>query len=537
MSKERASDPAASLIHREHGFAEAALTTPATARLGVLLLTIGYACALASGVLVAVTAPTAAQDVCGVSSKLAPLTVGTLLLGSSVSSVPSTWAMERYGRRSTFVITCWIVLLGTAAGLAALQVKSFVLLNVSTFLIGGAQGVGQFYRFAVLEVSAGHVPEEHAVSCVISGGVLAALVGPLGSAAFRDTARHIVGGAPEYTGSFAFIGVLCVVNLGVISLVRFADRSKVAAAAAADDSPFEGALRTPLLQLLVRVDVLLAVGIATCAHTSMLILMGPVTIAIQECNGDFSFTTAAYVLMVHFLCMYAPTFFTGALLERCGPFNVSIAGGLCFSIAAVLLVDGTKLFNFFGGMALVGVAWNMLFTSATVLLTSCYAPNDALRVQGLNDFIIFGCAGVGSFASGFVYDAFGWRRVCELATVFVVLELCTLAVFWVRGQRCRGPTQDRPDSRASFISEASSHAGGLSPDGFAGSLSERVRSVDAPAAMGADRVGWPWPFAGASDYERGMQASLLFDDDGGQSGSINDNKSPLQPSNLDEKPK
>ena len=49
------------------------------------------------------------------------------------------------------------------------------------------------------------------------------------------------------------------------------------------------------------------------------------------------------------------------------------------------------------------------------MLTRCYSPADATRVQGVNDVVIFTVAGAGSFFSGYVYEWAGWRALvwCE----------------------------------------------------------------------------------------------------------------------------
>mmetsp|Transcript_27489 Transcript_27489/g.74747 ORF Transcript_27489/g.74747 Transcript_27489/m.74747 type:complete len:201 (+) Transcript_27489:729-1331(+) len=180
----------------------------------------------------------------------------------------------------------------------------------------------------------------------------------------------------------------------------------------------------------MKCDVMLAIAVATLAHTTMLLLMGPVTLAIQECEMEYSFTTAAYVLMAHFLMMFSPTFVTGGLMTRFGPFKVSVAGGVIFAGAMVIMLWGQVLWNFTAGMMLVGLAWNFLFSSATVLLTSCYEPCDAIRVQGINDVFIFGLAGCGSFSSGFIYAEYGWSYVVKVAGVLVIIQLVTLYILW-----------------------------------------------------------------------------------------------------------
>ena len=82
-----------------------------------------------------------------------------------------------------------------------------------------------------------------------------------------------------------------------------------------------------------------------------------------------------------------------------------------------------------------GKTWNLCFSSGTVLLTSCYEPRDAVRVQGVNDLVIFGVAGVGSFASGYVFSWLGWR-----ALVLVVTGVMGLAALFVAASLAlRGP--------------------------------------------------------------------------------------------------
>ena len=46
--------------------------------------------------------------------------------------------------------------------------------------------------------------------------------------------------------------------------------------------------------------------------------------------------------------------------------------------------------NFLSGLVLVGVGWNFLFTGGTTLLTQTYTPEEKAKVQGLNDFFIWG---------------------------------------------------------------------------------------------------------------------------------------------------
>jgi MFS family permease len=72
-------------------------------------------------------------------------------------------------------------------------------------------------------------------------------------------------------------------------------------------------------------------------------------------------------------------------------------------------LTGVELYQFFGALVLLGIGWNFGFIGATALLTQSHAPEERGRVQGMNDFFVFGCVTVASLASGFLMSS-GRRR-------------------------------------------------------------------------------------------------------------------------------
>ena len=75
------------------------------------------------------------------------------------------------------------------------------LLLASCFLIGFGQGIGQFYRFAVVEVCA-PLSEASAVALVITGGCFAAFAGPTGSTLTRTLLPV------DFAASYVFVAAL-----------------------------------------------------------------------------------------------------------------------------------------------------------------------------------------------------------------------------------------------------------------------------------------------------------------------------------------
>ena len=80
-------------------------------------------------------------------------------------------------------------------------------------------------------------------------------------------------------------------------------------------------------------------------------------------------------------------------------------------------------------LGLLGVGWNFAFIGATALLAGAHLPEERARVQGLNDFLIFGLVTVASFSSGALMNSIGWEAVN--AAMLPVLALAAAALAWL----------------------------------------------------------------------------------------------------------
>ena len=395
----------------------------------LLLLALCWACTLSASTLLTSVGPFAAEEA-GASTALAPLAIACFLFGSALTSIPSAWVFKKCGRRGGFLVGCALMVVSGATGAVGLELETLELVYASTFLAGLAQGFGQFYRFAAMEVCS-PARKPFAVTLVLSGGVLAAFAGP--QLAIRT--RHLLSDSfsSEYTGSFIMVGVIGIVNAVVTALVRYAPPGAGSTRATpllrtrdeelAQELPPE----VPLHRLMLQPRCMVAVAVATVAHTSMVMLMSPLTVAMKARGIADEMTTLA--LELHFFAMFAPGFLTGKVIAKVGPIVTSLIGVVLFGGAAAALATGEAFVNFVVGMALCGVSWNLCFSSGTLMLSSCYTATDAPRVQGANDFIIFFVAGSGSFASGYVYSYWGWTTLICFSSGLVGALLVLLLAF------------------------------------------------------------------------------------------------------------
>jgi MFS family permease len=97
-------------------------------------------------------------------------------------------------------------------------------------------------------------------------------------------------------------------------------------------------------------------------------------------------------------------------------------------------LTGVELTQFFASLILLGVGWNFGFIGATALLTQAHTPAERGRVQGLNDFLVFGCVTFASLSSGLMMSfgddvQTGWTAVNLAMLPF--LALAGAALIWL----------------------------------------------------------------------------------------------------------
>jgi MFS family permease len=138
-----------------------------------------------------------------------------------------------------------------------------------------------------------------------------------------------------------------------------------------------------------------------------------------DCNHTINDATLG--LQWHVVGMFAPSFFTGALIARFGTDRVAGCGLAIIAAGALIALAGISLWNFWTALVLLGVGWNFAFVGATALVTQCHRPNERNKVQAVNDFLVFGSMAIGSFSSGHLLASYGWNMVAEVVLPVVIV--------------------------------------------------------------------------------------------------------------------
>lgn len=108
---------------------------------------------------------------------MATLPVMGYVVGGALSTGLVAKSQQRFGRKGSFQLGLLVALLSAALGAFAVLSQSFWLLVTATVVAGYYSANGQLYRFAAAELCKPDYREK-AVSLVMAGGLIGAVIGP-----------------------------------------------------------------------------------------------------------------------------------------------------------------------------------------------------------------------------------------------------------------------------------------------------------------------------------------------------------------------
>ena len=354
---------------------------------------------------------------------LATLPVTMQHLGVMLWVFPASMLMQRMGRRFGFRVGSLFGMAGAALVGCGLYTANFVLMCLGGLILGYAVASLQMYRFAAAEL----VPPSHrarAISWVTAGGVVAGVIGP---SLVRWTHDQWM---PLYLATYA--GMVCVhlTVFTIMSFIRFPapQSAPPGAGIVAAERPLPP---RPLMEIAVQPRFVAAALAGMVAFGTMSFVMSASPLAIVACGLPHA--EAHWVIFLHVMGMFVPSFFTGNLITRFGTTTVMLWGIALLLLGVAAGLSGMTEWSFRAALPLNGVGWNFLFVGATTLVTTCYRPNERGKAQALNDFMIFGTTATASFLAGFVQERLGWYPLNWSS--LALLAVAVVAVGWWRLQR------------------------------------------------------------------------------------------------------
>ncbi|RBI82855.1 MFS transporter [Rhodosalinus halophilus] len=353
---------------------------------------------------------------------LATLPISLIVLGSMLSATPLSAAMQRWGRRAGFFIGASGGAAGGIIGATGLWLGSFPVFLAGSLLTGLYMSAHNFYRFAAADTaSAAFRPK--AISYVMAGGLLAAIIGPQ---LVKVTSDAFV---------IPFLGTyMAVIAVNVLGAFLFFGLDIPRPPVPSEDAPRGRSRR----ELITTPAIAVAVICATVSYALMNLVMTSTPLAVVGCG--FGANNAADVVTAHVLAMYVPSFFTGHLIARFGTRTIVATGLAILAAAGAVALSGVELEHFFVALVLLGIGWNFGFIGATTMLAGQHEPHERGRMQGLNDLIVFGGVTFASLSSGGLMNCTGgtpeagWTAVNLAMAPFLALAGGALIWLWLRPQ-------------------------------------------------------------------------------------------------------
>jgi MFS family permease len=350
---------------------------------------------------------------------MATLPVMGYVVGGALSTNAVAKTQQRFGRKASFQAGLAVALVSALLCAYAAASRNFWLLCFATMVAGYYNANASLYRFAAAELAPPAVREK-AVSLVMAGGLLGAVIGPNLAARTRDLS------SVPFAGAYLALAGVALLAMVLMAFIDF------------PPTPVRTASRQgrPLAEIMRQPVFIVAAAAAALGYGVMNLLMAATPIAMQQCSLPFS--DAAFVLQWHVIGMFVPGFFTGSLIKRFGALPI-MGVGVALNLACVLVaLSGVELNQFLVALFLLGVGWNFLFTGSTTLSLSAYGPEEKDRAQGALNFFVFGTLAMSSLASGVLVTTRGWALLNYGS--LIPIALTGAALLWLGLKTARPAT-------------------------------------------------------------------------------------------------
>ncbi len=343
---------------------------------------------------------------------LATLPLAARQIATMLATIPASMLMQRIGRRSGFLVGSAIGVVGAGLSIYSLIVTSFWLFTLAMAVLGFANSFVGYYRFAAADV-ADEAFRSQAISWVIAGGIIAAILGPWLANGSKDWFNSEL-----YIGAFVAVLVLQLLSTLLLYWLQIPRTAKQTSATHARS----------LFKIVRQPKFFVATIGSTISYGVMAFVMTATPLAMTAKNHSFS--QSASVIQWHVFGMFGPALITGWLIKRFGLITIITTGALMLLACMGLNLVGTSFWHFAIALLLLGLGWNFMYVGSTTLLTETYTPEEKAQAQAVHDFAVFGFVAIATYCSGQIFYRFDWAMLNQISWPLVLMAL--FAVIWLQ---------------------------------------------------------------------------------------------------------
>ena len=340
-----------------------------------------------------------------------------------LATYPVSRLMSRIGRKRAFMLGSIPLAVSGISGYLAVQYQHFPMLVISHSALGIYIAFANFNRFAATDNLAQNLKPK-ALSLVVAGGVIAAVVGPALTEWLRD-----VGGYPLFSLCYA-----AFVGLAVMSLLTAACLPGDTGTAGNDRAAKPAGTTAEPLSPVVAV----AMAVAALGYGIMNLLMIQASMHMKHMHEDFSDVRLA--IQWHVIAMFAPSFFTGAIIHKLG-----IRATICLGLGLLIGCTAMNMWSHSYAMMTLslialGLGWNLTYVGGGALLAQTLQNSPAaMQMQGKNDLAIAVFATIGAFSPSLLLGTVGWDGTNAICMALCIVLL--MATAGVLQRKVAGPAR------------------------------------------------------------------------------------------------
>jgi MFS family permease len=337
-----------------------------------------------------------------------PVTAG--IIGVAAAAWPMAQARKHFGDRLVFTLGLLWAGAGALLNGWAISNASFIGYCAGCFMMGNNLALVAQYRFA----AAALVPQ-HYVSRAVSGLMVGTLVAAVVAPWFALRNRFWL--EAEFAGSFIALAIISVITAVMMALLPLSGSPS-------ETRTVKEAER-PLRQLLQNRTLQIAMVSAAAGYGVMSLIMTATPISMHVMDGHSAEATANAIRM-HILAMFLPSLITGWLVARFGIRRMLWTGVALQILCVAIATSGQTAWHYQGALIALGAGWNLLFIGGTTLIATECATQEGPRIQGINDFVVFGAMAISSISAGSLLYFTGWVWTNLAALLLIGLIVATL---------------------------------------------------------------------------------------------------------------
>ena len=342
-------------------------------------------------------------------SSYATIPLSLQFLTIALTLIPVSLLMGKFGRRPMFLVGAMSAFIGCLIIACAIYYKLFSLFIIGSILLGFSQANQQFYRYAAADNVSINLKSK-AISLVLAGGLIAAILGPEVSRYSFDFFHDYI-----YLATYLFAAIIQIINFVILIFIKI------------KKPQLSQKSNRPLSDILLQKNLIIAILAAAVGYSLMSFIMTATPLQIVNvCKlGD---SASATVIQWHVIAMFAPSFFTGTIISSLGNRKVMMIGLFLYAFSISFTIIGQTIEHFWIALFLCGLGWNFLYVGGSDIIARSAFPEERAKVQGVTDFIIFIFVATGSFLAGALHSSLGWEIMMFYTSIPILILFVSIII-------------------------------------------------------------------------------------------------------------